>query len=176
MDKEDSLAQLYDEVRTCKKCPLYKFAKNPVPGDGDPKSEVMFIGEAPGEKEDQQGLPFVGAAGKFLDEMLSNIGLDRKKVYIANVVKHRPPGNRDPKPEEIEACFPYLLRQIEIIKPKLIVCLGRHSLSRFLPNVGPISSVHGKVFRCGGQYYMALYHPAVGLYNGSMRKTLINDF
>lgn len=176
MDKEDSLAQLYDEVRTCKKCPLYKFAKNPVPGDGDPESEVMFIGEAPGEKEDQQGLPFVGAAGKFLDEMLSNIGLDRKKVYIANVVKHRPPGNRDPKPEEIEACFPYLLRQIETIKPKLIVCLGRHSLSRFLPNVGPISSVHGKAFRHGGQHYMALYHPAVGLYNGSMRKTLINDF
>lgn len=176
MDKEDSLAQLYDEVRTCKKCSLYKFAKNPVPGDGDPESEVMFIGEAPGEKEDQQGLPFVGAAGKFLDEMLSSIGLDRKKVYIANVVKHRPPGNRDPKPEEVEACFPYLLRQIEIIKPKLIVCLGRHSLSRFLPNVGPISSVHGKAFRRAGQYYMALYHPAVGLYNGSMRKTLIDDF
>jgi DNA polymerase len=176
LDKKNSLAQLYDSVRTCQKCPLYKLAKNPVPGAGNPDADIMFVGEGPGEKEDQQGLPFVGAAGKLLDEMLSSVGLSREDVYIANVVKHRPPGNRDPKPEEIEACFPYLLRQIEIIKPKLIVCLGRHSLGRFLPNVGPISQIHGRAFRLRGQCYMALYHPAVGLYNGSMREVLFADF
>jgi DNA polymerase len=176
LDKKNSLAQLYDKVRTCRKCPLYKFAKNPVPGDGNPEADIMFIGGGPGEKEDEQGIPFVGAAGKLLDEMLSSVGLDRDKVYIANVVKHRPPDNRDPKPEEIEACFPYLLQQIEIIKPKLIVCLGRHSLSRFLPDIGPISQTHGRAFCRGNQCYMALYHPAVGLYNGSMRSVLFSDF
>lgn len=176
MDKEHSLTQLYNEVRTCRKCRLYKSANNPVPGAGSSKAQIMFIGEGPGEKEDQLGLPFVGAAGKFLDEMLSLISLTRNDVYIANVVKHRPPGNRDPKPEEIETCFPYLLRQIEIIKPKLIVCLGRHSLGRFLPGVGPISKVHGRAYFRRGQTYMALYHPAVGLYNGGMRDTLIRDF
>jgi len=136
----------------------------------------MFIGEGPGEKEDIQGIPFVGAAGKMLDQMLESIGLERKDVYIANVVKHRPPGNRDPKPEEIAACWPYLEKQIEIIKPQLIVCLGRHSLGRFLPGVGSISAVHGRAFAKGNQAYMALYHPAVGLYNGGMRETLFNDF
>lgn len=176
MDKEQGLKQLYDEVRICKKCPLYKLANNPVPGAGNSDADIMFVGEGPGEKEDKLGLPFVGAAGKFLDEMLSSISLTRDDVYIANTVKHRPPGNRDPKPEEIEACLPYLLKQIEIIKPKLIVCLGRHSLGRFLPDVGSISKVHGRAFFRRGQAYMALYHPAVGLYNGGMRKELISDF
>ncbi len=176
MEKKKSLEQLYDKVRTCQECPLYKLAKNPVPGTGSPDAKIMFIGEGPGEKEDEQGMPFVGAAGKFLDQMLSEIGLERDDVYIANVVKHRPPGNRDPKPEEINTCFPYLINQIEIIKPQLIVCLGRHSLGRFLPDVGPISAVHGKAFYYKKQAYMALYHPAVGLYNGGMRRTLIEDF
>lgn len=174
--KQQSILALYDEVRECKKCPLYKLAHNPVPGDGSVNAEIMFIGEGPGEKEDAQGLPFVGAAGKLLDEMLASINLERKDVYIANVVKHRPPGNRDPKPEEIVTCWPYLERQIAIIKPKLIVCLGRHSLGRFLSSVGPISQVHGRAFLCKGQAYMALYHPAVGLYNGGMRETLFADF
>lgn len=136
----------------------------------------MFIGEGPGEKEDELGEPFVGKAGKLLDEMLESIGLERKDVYIANVVKHRPPGNRDPRPEEVNACWPYLEEQIRIIKPKLIVCLGRHSLGRFLANIGPISQVHGRAFKKGNQAYMALYHPAVGLYNGGMRNTLFEDF
>lgn len=165
-----------EEVRVCQKCPLYQHAKNPVAGDGNANAEIMFIGEGPGEKEDNLGLPFVGAAGKLLDEMLGQIELKREDIYIANVVKHRPPGNRDPKPEEIELCWPYLKRQIEIIKPKLIVCLGRHSLARFLPNVGAISKTHGRAFTKDGQAYMALYHPAVGLYNGGMRQTLFDDF
>lgn len=176
MDKEAQISLLCGQVKECKKCPLYKFAKNPVPGAGSVETKVMFIGEGPGEKEDELGLPFVGRAGKLLDEMLESIGLKREEIYIANVVKHRPPGNRDPKPEEVEACWPYLEEQIKIIKPKLIVCLGRHSLGRFLPNVGPISQVHGRCFKKGDQAYMALYHPAVGLYNGGMRETLFQDF
>lgn len=176
MDKKTNLFHLYDEVKACRKCPLYKFAKNPVPGAGSERASVMFVGEGPGEKEDEQGVPFVGSAGKLLDELLSSIDLKREEVYIANVVKHRPPGNRDPKPEETEACWPYLTKQIEIIQPKLIVCLGRHSLARFLPNVGPISQLHGRAFKRGGQAYMALYHPAVALYNGSYRTTLFEDF
>lgn len=176
MSKETQISLLCKQVKECQKCPLYKFAKNPVPGDGSANSEIMFIGEGPGEKEDELGLPFVGKAGKLLDEMLDLIELTRQDVYIANVVKHRPPGNRDPKPEEVTACWPYLEEQIKIIKPKLIVCLGRHSLSRFLSDVGPISSVHGRAFKKGTQAYMALYHPAVGLYNGGMRETLFKDF
>lgn len=176
MENPKSLELIYEEVKTCKKCPLYKFAKNSVPGAGSFKAEVMFVGEGPGEKEDEQGLPFIGSAGKLLDDMLTSIDLKREDVYIANVVKHRPPGNRDPKPEEVEACWPYLLQQIQTIKPKLIVCLGRHSLGRFLPDVGAISQVHGRAFKKNGQAYMALYHPAVGLYNGGMRKTLFDDF
>ncbi len=167
---------MYAQVKECKKCPLYKLAKNPVPGGGDINCQIMFIGEGPGEKEDELGQPFVGKAGKMLDEMLESIDLKRDQVYIANVVKHRPPGNRDPKPEEVQACWPYLQKQIEIIKPKLIVCLGRHSLGRFLPSVGSISVVHGRCFVKKNQAYMALYHPAVALYNGSMRKTLFEDF
>ena len=176
MESEAQIQVLYDEVRACQKCPLYKFAKTAVPGTGSASAEVMFVGEGPGEKEDEQGLPFVGSAGKLLDEMLASIDLKREDVYIANVVKHRPPGNRDPKPEEIEICWPYLERQIEIIKPKLIVCLGRHSLGRFLPDIGPISQVHGRCFKKANQHYMALYHPAVALYNGSYRNTLFDDF
>jgi len=176
LHKEAEISLIYEQVRDCKKCPLHKFAKNPVPGAGAETAEVMFIGEGPGEKEDELGLPFVGKAGKLLDEMLASIDLKREDVYIANVVKHRPPGNRDPKPEEVEACWPYLEEQIRIIKPKLIVCLGRHSLARFLPSVGPISAVHGRAFKKGKQAYMSLYHPAVGLYNGGMRETLFQDF
>jgi len=175
-NKEQEISDLYLRVKECQKCPLYKLAKNSVPGAGNVDSEVMFIGEGPGEKEDELGLPFVGRAGKLLDEMLESIGLKRSEVYIANVVKHRPPGNRDPKPEEIHSCWPYLEKQIEIIKPKLIVCLGRHSLGRFLPSLGSISAVHGRCFVKKDQAYMALYHPAVALYNGSMKQTLFEDF
>lgn len=140
----------------------------------------MFIGEGPGKKEDELGRPFVGAAGKFLDEMLEAIKLKREDVYIANVVKCRPPANRDPLPEESEACWPWLEKQIEIINPKLVVTLGRHSMERFLPNQ-KISKIHGKAMRrnisgLGSRVFYALYHPAAALYNGSMRAVLIQDF
>lgn len=173
------LGKLAELVSICTKCELYKTKNKDVVGDGSPKAEVMFIGEAPGKNEDLEGKPFVGAAGKFLSEMLDGIGLERKEIYIANVLKHRPPENRDPLPDEIEACWPYLAKQIEIISPKLIVFLGRHSLNRFFPSA-KISEVHGKAFRKPWQgkeqVFLALYHPAAALYNGGMRQTLIEDF
>lgn len=144
-------------------------------GTGSPDAELMFIGEAPGKNEDLQGEPFVGAAGKFLNEMLTSIGLERKDIYITNIVKYRPPNNRDPEPEEIQVFIPYLRRQIEVIRPKLIVFLGRHSMSVFLPEL-KISQAHGKPVRKGGQVYLPLFHPAAALYNGGMRQTLMDDF
>ncbi len=140
----------------------------------------MFIGEGPGQKEDELGRPFVGAAGKFLDEMLASINLKREEVYIANIIKCRPPGNRDPLPEEAEACWPWLIEQIKIIDPKLIAILGKHSLERFLPNQ-KISQIHGRALRrnipeIGTRVFYALYHPAAALYNGGMRSVLIEDF
>jgi DNA polymerase len=140
----------------------------------------MFIGEGPGENEDKQGRPFVGAAGKFLEEMLSMIGKKREEVFITNVLKCRPPENRDPLPEEVEACWPWLLEQIKIIKPKLIVLLGRYAMERFLPNQ-KISRIHGTAVRreipeVGKQVFYVLYHPAAALYQGSLREILINDF
>jgi DNA polymerase len=167
-------------------CPGLKAqATQLVFGDGSPDSNVVFIGEAPGKNEDLKGLPFVGAAGKFLDEMLETIGLKRTDVYITNIVKYRPPGNRDPLPEEKKAFLPYLRAQLEIIKPKLIVTLGRHSMNCFLPDL-QISAIHGQPKRVtiasdklkGGMkvVIMPLFHPAAALYNGQMRSTLIEDF
>lgn len=165
-------------------CPeLAKNATQLVFGDGDPDSRIVFIGEAPGRQEDQTGLPFVGAAGKFLEEMLSQIGLRRNQVYITNIVKYRPPNNRDPLPEEKKAFLPYLQQQLEVIQPRLVVALGRHAASCFLPNVH-ISVEHGKPKRLtlafSGKHFsvvlLPLFHPAAALYNGSMRQTLIDDF
>jgi DNA polymerase len=144
-------------------------------GDGSPNAEILFIGEAPGKNEDEQGLPFVGAAGKFLGEMLKSIGMERQDVYISNIVKYRPPDNRDPLPAEKEAFWPYLLRQIKVINPKLVVTLGRHSMEYFLPNCR-ISQVHGQPKRRGDLVIMPLFHPAAALYNSSMRETLLEDF
>jgi DNA polymerase len=135
----------------------------------------MFIGEAPGKNEDLQGEPFVGAAGKFLNEMLASIGLQRSDIYISNIVKYRPPDNRDPTPEEIEAFVPYLQKQIAVIKPKLVVFLGRHSMNVFLPELR-ISQAHGQPVRKAGQVYLPLFHPAAALYNPQMRVTLLEDF
>jgi DNA polymerase len=146
-----------------------------VPGAGPVDAEVMVIGEGPGFHEDQQGLPFVGASGQFLDELLANAGIDRNSVYISNVVKCRPPGNRDPKPEEVEACKPYLDRQIELINPKVIVTLGRHSMARAFPN-DKISRVHGQPRQVGEQVYFPMYHPAAALHQPSLRKTVEADF
>lgn len=169
------LQQIADIISKCQLCPLYKTKTKDVPGVGNPNSEIMFIGEAPGKDEDLKGEPFVGRAGQFLTEMIESIGLKRRDVFIANTVKHRPPGNRDPLPEEKEACLPYLLRQIEIIKPKLVVLLGKHSMETFLPELR-ISLEHGKPKRKNGQVYLPLYHPAAALYNGGLRETLTQDF
>jgi DNA polymerase len=144
-------------------------------GTGNPDADIVFIGEAPGKNEDLKGEPFVGAAGKFLDEMLEMIGLERSKVYITNIVKDRPPGNRDPLPDEKDEFMPYLEAQLDIIEPVLTVTLGRHSLNCFLPELR-ISECHGKPKRFKGRVYLPLFHPAAALYNGSMRQTLIDDF
>ncbi len=173
--KAKNLEEIASLVSDCTRCELYKSKTKDVPGVGSKDAEIMFIGEAPGRDEDQKGEPFVGAAGKFLTEMIEMIGLKRSDVYIGNVVKHRPPGNRDPLPSEIKACFPYLSRQIEVIKPKLIVLLGRHAVSQFLPEF-KISRVHGQPKRKNGQIYLPLYHPAAALYNAFMKETLISDF
>lgn len=161
-------------------CALRDTAIQAVPGDGSANADIMFIGEAPGKNEDEQGIPFVGAAGKFLAEMLESIGLKREDIYITNVVKYRPPENRDPLPEEIADCMPWLHEQIRIIKPKVIVTLGRHAMEHFIPGK-KISEVHGQAFRrtfpdLGPQVFFVLYHPAAALYNGGMRGTLIEDF
>jgi uracil-DNA glycosylase len=182
----ESLADINKVISNCTKCSLYKLKTKDVPGSGSAKAEIVFIGEAPGRAEDLEGEPFIGAAGKFLDEMIKHIGLDRKDVFITNILKHRPPANRDPLPEEIKVCCAHLFRQLEIIKPKLIVFLGRHALNQFFPDL-KISEVHGKSFKkdwptgtrdteIKKQQFLALYHPAAALYNGSKRATLIKDF
>ncbi len=171
-----SLSDIENEIKVCRKCSLYKNATQAVPGEGGIGAEVFFIGEGPGAEEDKQGRPFVGAAGKFLDEMLGLIGWKRSNVFIGNVIKHRPPNNRDPLPEEIDACFPFLEAQIKIIKPKLIATLGRHSMHRFLPGDFRISEEHGKVFHRQGKFIVPLYHPAAALYHNALKQTLINDF
>ncbi|HET7302249.1 MAG TPA: uracil-DNA glycosylase [Candidatus Saccharimonadales bacterium] len=144
-------------------------------GDGNPDAKIVFIGEAPGKNEDLKGVPFVGAAGKFLDEMLATINLKREDIYITNIVKYRPPNNRDPLPEEKEAFLPYLQAQLEIIQPILVITLGRHSMNCFLPDL-QISKVHGQPKRYKGMVYLPLFHPAAALYNGGMRQTLLDDF
>lgn len=176
MDKQRELDKVAEDIARREVClSLSKNCTNPVPGDGSPDADIMFIGEAPGKQEDLEGKPFVGAAGKFLAEMLEGIKLTRDDVYITNIVKYRPPENRDPTPEEIKECLPFLVRQIKIIQPKLIVLLGRHAMNVFFPNFR-ISQVHGKPVRMKNQVYMPLFHPAAALYNGSMRETLIEDF
>jgi DNA polymerase len=154
-------------------------ATNLVMGDGNLNAEIVFIGEAPGKNEDEQGLPFVGAAGKFLNEMLTAAGLERSDVYITNIVKYRPPNNRDPLPEEKKAFWPYLLKQLQIIEPKVVITLGRHSMEYFLPDM-KIGQIHGQAKRIQfGDHKIVvvpLYHPAAALYNGGLRQTLIDDF
>lgn len=180
VNRQAQLEELNKKMLKCSKCVLRGTCKNVVPGEGSPDAEIMFIGEGPGQKEDELGRPFVGAAGKFLDEMLEVINLKRKDVFIGNVVKCRPPGNRDPLPEEVEACWPWLKEQVKIINPKIIITLGRYSLERFVPGK-KISQIHGKALRrttedLGTRVFYALYHPAAALYNGSMRNVLIEDF
>lgn len=161
-------------------CALKTQATQPVFGHGNPDSDIVFVGEAPGKKEDATGIPFVGASGKFLDEMLSSIKLKRDDVYITNIVKYRPPDNRDPLPEEKEACRGWLMAELSFIKPKLIIFIGRHAMNNFFP-LEKISDVHGTLLtktipELGRQSFFALYHPAAALYNGGMRTTLLGDF
>jgi DNA polymerase len=198
MTKQELLDQIKADIITNNVCPdLAQNAKNLVFGAGDPNADIVFIGEAPGKHEDDQGEPFVGSAGKFLDEMLAENHLLRSQVYITNIVKYRPPNNRDPEPSEKSAFWPYLVQQINIIQPKIIVTLGRHSMTCFLPNA-KISEIHGQPKRVGVRDWqmtpgesqtispdapslskiviLPLYHPAAALYNGSLRLTLKEDF
>ncbi len=174
-DKQEALQSIAAEVRQCQRCPLHKFAIKGVPGEGAANAEVMLIGEAPGWHENQQGRPFVGAAGQFLGELLRSVGLRRDEVFIANVIKHRPPENRDPQPDEIAACLPYLDRQIELIDPRVIVTLGRFSMSKFFPGER-ISRIHGTARRHGNRLVLPLYHPAAALHQASLRRTVEEDF
>jgi uracil-DNA glycosylase len=175
-DKTKRLEQIKADIIEKNICPdLAQEAKNLVMGDGNTDADIVFIGEAPGKKEDELGLPFVGAAGKFLNEMLATINLERSDVYITNIVKYRPPSNRDPYPEEKIAFLPYLQAQLDVIQPKLVITLGRHSMDSLLPGL-QISKCHGQPKRYDGQVYMPLFHPAAALYNGGMRQTLLDDF
>ena len=174
-DSAAVLKEIAAEVSRCTRCDLYKHALKGVPGEGDPNAEVMLIGEAPGYHENQQGRPFVGAAGQFLEALLGSVGLTRKDVFIANVVKHRPPENRDPLPDEIAACVPYLQRQIDAIDPKVIVTLGRFSMGYFFPGE-KISRIHGIARRHGSRLILPMYHPAAALHQGSLRRVVEDDF
>ena len=169
-----ALTDINASIEHCQDCELAKRRTRAVPGEGPENASLLFIGEAPGWHEDQQGRPFVGPAGQFLEQLLASIGLKREQVYIANVVKCRPPGNRDPLPGEIQACGKWLERQVALLKPKMIVTLGRYSMARYFPNES-ISKVHGKVKKQGDTIYYAMYHPAAALHQGGLRKTIETD-
>ena len=180
MTQQTKLKELAEEITSSGVCGnLAAHATQLVMGDGNFDADIVFVGEAPGKKEDEQGIPFVGAAGKFLNEMLYQAGLDRQDVYITNIVKYRPPDNRDPLPEEKREFWPYLMRQIDIINPKVVITLGRHSGSAFIPDL-VISRDHGHARKVKYHKHeflvIPLYHPAAALYNGGMRQVLIDDF
>ena len=173
-DKAAELVKVADGIAQCQACGLARSRNQTVPGQGSPNATILMIGEAPGYHEDQQGLPFVGPAGQFLDELVASIGLRREDVYICNIIKCRPPQNRDPLPTEVLACRPWLDRQIEIIQPKIIVTLGRFSLARYFPGQS-ISKIHGRERRRGDVIYFPMYHPAAALHRGSLRQTIEED-
>ena len=175
MTPDELLKQVAVEAAVCTRCNLHYSRKKAVPGEGPANAEIMFIGEGPGFHENEQGRPFVGAAGKFLEELLGNIGMKREQVFIGNVVKCRPPSNRDPLPEELNACSDYLERQIVAINPKVIVTLGRFSMSRFLPNA-KISEIHGQAFHVKGRLVVPMFHPAAALHQPSLKPYVVEDF
>lgn len=175
MSAEDVLAQVAREVATCQKCALFRSRKHAVPGEGPADAEIMFIGEGPGFYENEQGRPFVGAAGKFLDDLLGQAGLKRQQVWITNVVKCRPPGNRDPLPEEVTTCDQYLERQITAINPSIIITLGRYSMGKFMPGA-KITAVHGQMRKVGQRYVVAMFHPAAALHQASLKPAIQADF
>lgn len=169
------LDRLHAQIRVCERCGLHATRTQAVPGTGPVNAEIMIVGEAPGFTEDVQGQPFVGQAGKLLDTLLQQIGLSREQVFITNVLKCRPPQNRDPMPNEADACLPYLRQQFALVRPKAVLILGRHALERMLPGVGSISRVHGQIFMRSGVAFMPCYHPAAALHNGSLLSDLQKD-
>lgn len=174
-DKSVLLKTIETSVAKCQGCRLYQTATNPVPGEGDPNAEIVFIGEAPGETEDKTGRPFVGRAGQLLEKALNKIGLERKDVWIGNIIKHRPPQNRDPLPDELKVCEKFLAEQLSILKPLLIVTLGRFSMNYFYPE-GKISRDKGTKIKVGQFNVYPIYHPAAALRNPTMMKDFVQDF
>lgn len=170
------LADYYEQIKDCNRCRLYPARKNLVFGDGNENANLVFIGEAPGQNEDIQGKPFVGAAGKLLTQLLQEIGLKREDVYITNIIKSRPPNNRDPLPDEIEACKPYLMEQLKIIQPKIIATLGAHASRTMLNRPISITQVHGKIFDTGAYKIIPIFHPAAALYRRPTLELLRDDF
>ncbi len=176
--------KLKSKVENCKRCELHKSRTKVVFGSGNPNSKIMFVGEAPGRNEDLQGKPFVGRAGEFLNELLRSVGLEREEIFITNILKCRPPNNRDPLEDEIKACSPYLEKQLEIIKPKVIVTLGNYAtrffMKKFSLPIEPISKIHGRKFRIKNLFYdltiIPMYHPAAALYNPQLKEILMEDF
>lgn len=174
--EQDALATLAQEIRACTACPLHRSARQAVPGEGSAESGIFFLGEAPGYNEDQQGRPFVGAAGQMLDELLAGIGLDRRSVFITNVVRHRPPENRDPLPDEVAACDVWLRRHLTLLRPRVIVTLGRHAMYKFFP-AESISRIHGRIrTTVGGLAVFPIFHPAAALHQPALRSALVADF
>jgi len=172
---EETLAQIAKEVSVCTKCALHSSRKKSVPGEGPATAEIMFIGEGPGFHENEQGRPFVGAAGQFLDQLLAQAGVTRADVWIGNVVKCRPPGNRDPQTDELAACDTYLEAQIKAINPSIIVTLGRFSMNKFFPGA-KISAVHGQMRKVGDRYVIAMFHPAAALHQAALKPAILADF
>jgi DNA polymerase len=172
---DDSLDRVAAEVRICIKCPLSETRTQAVPGEGPANAAVFFIGEGPGRTEDEQGRPFVGASGRFLESLLRDAGMDRSQVFITNVVKCRPPDNRDPRPAELAACRDYLDRQIALVRPVVVVTLGRYSMERYFPGAA-ITKIHGRVKRVGEVSYLPLFHPAAALRSDAWRAAMKEDF
>jgi len=175
LESKQQLDEIDRQIRTCTKCGLSYTRKNSVPGEGPANAEIIFIGEGPGFYENEQGRPFVGQAGKYLEELLHRVGLRREDVFITNVVKCRPPGNRDPQDEELAACRDYLERQIKAIQPRIIITLGRHSMARYFTDA-KISLIHGKAIILRGQMIVAMYHPAAGLHQPALKPIIEKDF
>lgn len=171
----EELLELHGRIRACTACPLHISRTQAVPGYGPVEARIMAVGEAPGETEDREGKPFVGAAGKLLTQLLEGVGLNRRDIYISNVIKCRPPGNRDPEQPEVEACSHFLDEQIDLLRPDVILVLGRHALHRLLPGAGSITRLHGERVRRGDRTYVPLYHPAAALYNANLLDTLRDD-
>ena len=175
IEPANNLKDLAEQINVCTRCRLAEGRTHAVPGEGPANAAILFIGEAPGFYEDQQGRPFVGAAGNFLNELLQSIGMQRSDVFIANVIKCRPPQNRDPQPDEIEVCSLWLDKQIELINPRIIVTISRFAMARWFPKE-KISAIHGKARRFGDLLVVPMYHPAAALHQGSLRKTIEDDF